>query len=67
MWSEVLDHDAFAWFEERGGMTSANGGRYRDRILSRGGTQEAASLYRELTGRDPSVEPLMRSRGLLTV
>jgi peptidyl-dipeptidase Dcp len=66
LWAEVLDHDAFAWFEERGGMTPENGEWFRDRILSRGGTQEAASLYREFTGRDPRIEPLMRARGLVS-
>src|SRR3989454_952585 len=38
LWSEVLDDDAYAWFKEHGGMTRANGGRFRDMILSRGGT-----------------------------
>ena len=41
LWSEVLDHDAYYWFKENGGMTRANGQRFRDMILSRGGTQEA--------------------------
>ena len=44
LWTEVLDHDAFAWFSENGGMTRANGQRFRDMILSRGGTEDAASL-----------------------
>jgi len=64
LWSEVLDHDAYYWFVENGGMTRANGQRFRDMILSRGGTQEAASLYRAFRGRDPSVEPLIEERGL---
>jgi peptidyl-dipeptidase Dcp len=64
LWSEVLDHDAYYWFVENGGMTRANGQRFRDMILSRGGTQEAASLYRAFRGRDPSVEPLIAERGL---
>jgi len=64
LWSEVLDHDAFQWFIEHGGMTRANGQRFRDMILSRGDTQELASLYREFRGRDPSIEPLLDARGL---
>jgi peptidyl-dipeptidase Dcp len=64
LWSEVLDHDAFRWFEERGGMTRENGQRFRDMILSRGDTQEMASLYRAFRGKDPSVEPLLEHRGL---
>ncbi|MEO7502474.1 MAG: M3 family metallopeptidase [Gemmatimonadaceae bacterium] len=64
LWSEVLDHDAYYWFVENGGGTRANGQRFRDMILSRGGTQEAAALYRAFRGRDPSVEPLVIERGL---
>jgi peptidyl-dipeptidase Dcp len=67
LWSEVLDDDAFYWFKEHGGMTRENGQRFRDMILSRGGTQEMAGLYRAFRGRDPSVEPLLEQRGLTTV
>ena len=64
MWSEVLDHDAYYWFVENGGLTRANGQRFRDMILSRGGTQDAAALYRAFRGREPSVDPLIAERGL---
>ncbi|MBO9663856.1 peptidyl-dipeptidase Dcp [Dokdonella sp.] len=64
LWSEVLDHDAFYWFREHGGMTRENGQRFRDMILSRGSTQDMAALYRAFRGRDPSVEPLLEERGL---
>jgi peptidyl-dipeptidase Dcp len=64
MWSEVLDDDAYAWFEEHGGMTRANGQRFRDMILSRGGTEDVAVLYRAFRGRDPQVGPLLEQRGL---
>ncbi len=66
IWSEVLDHDAFAWFKENGGLTRENGQRYRDMILSRGGTEEAGPMYRAFRGRDPSIEPLLEARGLQT-
>jgi len=65
MWSEVLDDDAYAWFMQHGGMTAANGQRFRDMVLSRGGTEDAASMYRAFAGRDPSIEPLMEQRGLV--
>jgi peptidyl-dipeptidase Dcp len=65
MWAEVLDHDAFAWFTEHGGMTRANGQRLRDMILSRGGTGDMAVMYRAFRGRDPSVQPLLEARGLV--
>jgi len=47
-----------------GGMTRANGQRLRDMILSRGGSGDVAALYRAFRGRDPSIEPLLRARGL---
>jgi peptidyl-dipeptidase Dcp len=64
LWAEVLDHDAFAWFKENGGLTRANGEKFREMILSRGGTRDAATLYREFRGREPSVQPLLVERGL---
>ncbi|WP_226467545.1 peptidyl-dipeptidase Dcp [Luteimonas panaciterrae] len=63
-WSEVLDDDAFEWFKEHGGLTAENGQTFRDKILSRGNTVDLATLYREFRGKDPSVEPLLESRGL---
>lgn len=64
LWAEVLDQDTYAWFCERGGMSRENGKRYRDMILSRGGTSDAAELFREFRGRDPQVIPLLAERGL---
>jgi peptidyl-dipeptidase Dcp len=65
LWAEVLDHDTFAWFEKRGGLTRENGRRYRDMILSRGGTADAADLYKAFRGQAPMVDPLLVHRGLL--
>jgi peptidyl-dipeptidase Dcp len=64
LWAEVLDHDTFAWFTERGGLTRENGQRLREMILSRGGTDDADALYREFRGRVPSIGPLLFHRGL---
>jgi peptidyl-dipeptidase Dcp len=64
LWSEVLDHDAYYWFKEHGGMTRANGQRFREMILSREGTADVAELYRAFRGRDPIVQPLLEERGL---
>lgn len=61
---QLLDHDAYYWFKEHGGMTRDNGQRFRDVVLSRGGTQDAAVMYRAFRGRDPIVEPLLIERGL---
>jgi peptidyl-dipeptidase Dcp len=64
LWSELIDDDAYYWFLENGGMTRANGQRFRDLILSRGGSAPANELYRAFRGRDPVVEPLLIERGL---
>ncbi|MBS0590256.1 MAG: M3 family metallopeptidase [Proteobacteria bacterium] len=64
LWTAVLRDDAFYWFREHGGMTRENGQRFRDRVLSRGGTEPLDELYRAWRGRDPSVEPLLEVRGL---
>jgi len=66
LWSEVLDDDAYYWFKEHGGMTRANGQRFREMILSREGTADVAELYRAFRGRDPIVQPLLEERGLVT-
>ena len=63
-WSEVLDDDAYAWFREHGGLTRENGLRFRNMILSRGGTEDAATMYRGWRGRDPTVDALLEQRGL---
>ena len=63
-WTEMLDHDAFAWFEQHGGLTRANGQRFRDMVLSRGNTIDYAEMYRAWAGHDPSVEPMLEFRGL---
>jgi peptidyl-dipeptidase Dcp len=64
LWSEVLDDDAYAWFAEHGGLTRANGQRFRAMVLSRGGSEDEAAMYRAFRGRDPNVEPLLVERGL---
>ena len=64
LWSEVLDDDAFYWFKEHGGLTRANGQRFRDLVLSKGGTQDVATTFRNFRGRDPIVQPLLEERGL---
>ncbi|HEY8182094.1 MAG TPA: M3 family metallopeptidase, partial [Thermoanaerobaculia bacterium] len=64
LWSELIDDDAYYWFKENGGMTRANGQRFRDMILSRGGSMDPAAMYRAFRGRDPIVDPLLIERGL---
>lgn len=64
IWSEVLDADAVQWFIENGGMLRANGDRFRDTLLSRGGSVEAMQLYQDFAGRLPDIEHMLRRRGL---
>jgi len=64
LWAEMLDDDAYQWFEENGGLTRANGDRFRQMVLSRGNTEDLAKMYAAWRGRDPSVEPMMKYRGL---
>jgi len=64
LWSEMLDHAAFRWFEEHGGLTRANGDRFRQMILSRGNTEELGKMYSGWMGGEPSIEPMLKFRGL---
>lgn len=63
-WSEVLDADTVDWFKSHGGLTRANGDRFRQTLLSRGGSEEAMKLFRDFTGGDPDITPLLKRRGL---
>ena len=66
MWSEVMDADAFAAFEEKGDpFDAALAESLEKNILSAGGSEDAAELYLKFRGRTPGVEPLLKGRGLL--
>jgi peptidyl-dipeptidase Dcp len=64
LWSEMLDDDAFQWFQEHGGLTRANGDRLRAMILSRGNTEDLVTMYASWLGGDPNIEPMLKYRGL---
>ncbi|GAA2010456.1 peptidyl-dipeptidase Dcp [Nakamurella flavida] len=64
IWAEVLDADTVEWFGE-GGLPRENGQRFRDRLLSVGGSVEMGAAFRAVTGRDPRIEPLLERRGLV--
>ncbi|MGA3131429.1 MAG: peptidyl-dipeptidase Dcp [Terracidiphilus sp.] len=63
-WSEMLDDDAFQWFLDHGGMTRANGDRFRQMVLSRGNTEDLEKMYDAWLGGPPSIEPMLKFRGL---
>lgn len=64
LWSEMLDDDAYQWFEENGGLTRANGDRFRRMVLSRGNTEDLAKMYEAWRGKAPSIEPMLKFRAL---
>lgn len=64
IWSEVLDADTVEWFKENGGLTRANGDRFREKLLGVGGKMDALDAYRDFRGRDAVIEPLVKRRGL---
>ena len=64
LWSEMLDDDAFQWFQEHGGLTRANGDRFREMVLSRGNTEDLATMYEAWLGSSPNIEPMLKYRGL---
>src|ERR1700719_3435812 len=62
--SEVLDADSVEWMKEHGGLKRENGDHFRETLLSRGGSAAARGLFKNFTGRDPYIEPLLKRRGL---
>jgi peptidyl-dipeptidase Dcp len=65
LWSEMLDDDAFQWFEDHGGLTRANGDRFRSMVLSRGNTQDLEKMYSTWLGAEPNAQPMLKYRGLV--
>jgi peptidyl-dipeptidase Dcp len=65
LWTQMLADDAFQWFDENGGLTRANGDRFRQMILSRGNTEDLATLYAAWRGRPPKVDAMLKDRGLV--
>jgi len=64
IWSEVLDADTVDWFKENGGLTRANGDRFRSRLLGVGGSKDPIEAYVDFRGRAAGIEPLLKRRGL---
>ena len=63
-WAEVLEADAFSLFEEKGIFNTEVSGAFRKEILEKGGTEDAAVIYRNFRGHDPKPEALMKKLGL---
>jgi peptidyl-dipeptidase Dcp len=65
LWSEMLDDAAYQWFEDNGGLTRTNGDRFRHMVLSRGNTEDLGKMYAAWLGKEPTIEPMLKDRGLL--
>ena len=63
-WAEVLDADAFSVFKEQGIFNQETAQRFRDNILSRGGTEHPMVLYKRFRGSEPSIDALLKRDGI---
>ena len=63
-WAEVLDADAFSVFKKEGIFNQATAQRFRDNILSRGGTEHPMILYKRFRGQEPTIDALKERDGL---
>ncbi len=67
LWTEMLNDDAYTWFEENGGLTRENGDRFRKMILSKGNTEDYAKMFLEFRGHEPDITPMLQNRGLVKI
>ncbi len=65
IWSETMDADAWEWIKENGGIKRENGDRFRKFILSVGNSVDLNQAYRDFSGRNPDIKPLLRNRGFI--
>lgn len=64
-WAEVLDADAFAYFQEKGIFNQEVATKFKDNVLSKGGTELPMELYKKFRGQEPKVEALLKRAGLI--
>ncbi len=64
LWTQMLADDAYQGFVEQGGLTRANGDRFRKMILSKGNTEDLERLYVDWRGAQPTIGPMLKYRGL---
>lgn len=65
-WAEVLDADAFSLFKQQGIFDQATAQRFRDTILSQGGTEHPMTLYKRFRGQEPTIDALLQRNGITT-
>ncbi|CAM1335019.1 M3 family metallopeptidase [Tenacibaculum aestuariivivum] len=64
LWTEMLSHDAYAWFKDNGLLTRENGQKFREQVLSKGNTMDYAKMYQDFAGKNPEATPMLKARGL---
>ncbi len=65
MWSDMLNADAWDWISTHGGMTRENGDRFRKHILSVGNSVDLNQAFKDFTGRNPDLKPLLKNKGFI--
>lgn len=65
IWSEILDANTVDYIKAHGGLTRANGDRLRERVLAPGGKIDAGRLYPDFAGKEATIGPLLKKRGLV--
>lgn len=63
-WAEVLDADAFSMFKEKGIFNTETANSFRTQVLSKGGTEHPATLYKRFRGKDPDIKALLKRNGI---
>ena len=64
LWTQMLADDAYQWFDEHGQLNRVNGDRFRQMVLSRGNTEDLATMYKEWRGAPPNTKAMLKYRGL---
>jgi len=64
LWTQMLADDGYEWFVEHGGLTRANGDRFRQMVLSRGNTEDLGKMYEAWRGAPPNTKAMLKYRGL---
>ena len=63
-WTKMLAEDMYAWFVQHGGLTKANGQRFRNMVLSNGSSMDYNKMYKDFSGRTPDIKPYKKALGL---
>jgi peptidyl-dipeptidase Dcp len=65
IWSDTLAQDTQHWFRAHGGLQRGNGDLLRNKVLSKGFSEDALTIFKDFYGKEPDIGPLLESRGLV--